>query len=590
MNFLDRAISLVSPSLALDRAVARGQLRMFGYDSAEDKTRRGSSGGMSKNSASESPRMARNRLELLWSARDLERNMPVARCVIDRLSQYVCGTIKYQSRTGNAQCDAMYEAYFEDWMRRVADVTRRHDFRTIARLAFRGAYRDGDYFLQLVRQGGVLQVRCVEADRIGDPNKVGSGTDPNLIQGIRIDAVGAPVSYQVFNRDPRSSRYTFDMDVPAKDMIHLMNPIRADEYRTVSALAPVLGQLRDLYEMFNCELGAAKWAASISGVVRSSDPNFRLSASQAADWEGAATTGASVPSVQAKANTLLRLRPNEDVSVFNTGARPAGAFMNFIELSLRDIAMGLNVPYGFFDMARFGGAVVRLEAMQLQRTFQIHQRNLEFKVLDPVKNAVLENGIAIGAIPPPPSGCDFRKGRWYFGAHLTADTGYDTTANLELLAHGIKTGAQIAGEYGEDFESMSDQLFKEAGYLRDKGSQDGIPLELVAGARFPSATQQLAAVADAAQPPPPAPQLTDVGEGGAKSIQDLLLMSANGTITPEACTALLETVYGFTPELAATVAPKPQKHLMTPPAPAGAPFGSKPAGKTPPTENDDDGS
>ena len=192
-NFFERIIARISPTYALERAVAASKLTMFGYDAANPETRRGSSGGMAKNAGSESSKMATDRLNVMWDCRDLERNMPVIRCVLDRISQYVCGTIHYQAATGIPELDAAYEQYFNRWAKEYADITGRHTFRTLVELAFRSMLRDGDFGFNVVRTNGQLQLQCIESDRIGDPSKVSIMAD-NVIQGIQIDDLGAPVA------------------------------------------------------------------------------------------------------------------------------------------------------------------------------------------------------------------------------------------------------------------------------------------------------------------------------------------------------------------------------------------------------------
>lgn len=552
---------------------------LFGYDAANPGTIRGSSGGIAKNGASETPRMAQDRLKMIWEGRDLERNMPVIRCALDRMAQYVCGQIRYQAQTGDEQVDSAYEAYIQNWMQRDADITGRHNFRMLVELGFRSMLRDGDFGYCMVRTGAKLQLQCIEADRIGDPNKVATQNQEDYVQGIFIDPVGRPIEYDLYRRERQGMRYIFDRKVPASQFYFLHKPLRTDEYRGVSWLAPVVGQARDLYEMFKYESGAAKWAASIAGVITVNDPLARGGAGSAGMFDGQTTAG--TPSSAVEGNKLLRLKPNEDVKTFNTGNRPSGAFTAFIDGVIRDIAMGLNTPYGFFNMASFGGATVRLEAQQLDRTFQRYQEILTSKLLNGVIDEVLNNGIALKEIPATQN---WTGRRWQFGPRLTADTGYDTDANLQLLGYGLKTANQIAGEQGMDYEELIDQTLKEVVMARDRAAVASVPMEMIAASRFPGATDQLAAVAAAAQPQTN-PTVAELGDGGVKNLTLLLESVANGTIPREEAVALLVTVYEFLPELAEAVVPTVQALAVEanmPAAPA-APSEKKP-GKKPKAE------
>ncbi len=577
INFLERIVAAVSPEYALKRAIAKEKLTYFGYDGADPGTKRGSSGGQGKNAGSETPKMAQDRLALMWEARDLERNMPVIRCVLDRVSQYVCGVVQYQSQTQDAAADSLYEEYWNNWCETTADITGRHNFRMLVELAFRSMLRDGDFGFNLVRNGPDLQLQCVESDRIGDPNKVSNQLEDMFVQGIRLDELGRPTAYDIYRRERKSNRYELEGSVPADQFFFLSKPLRTDEYRGVSWLGPIVAPARDLYEMFSFERGAAKWAASIAGVITVTDPSNRGTAGSAGTWDGQLADGTKTQTVTS--GKLLRLKPNESVTPFDTGNRPSGAFAAYIDAAIRDIAMGLNVPYGFFNMASFGGATVRLEAMQLQRTFVRHQELLTAKLLDPIKRAVLNNAIALGVLPPTPN---WNAGRWQFGPHLTADTGYDTDANISLLQNGLKTAAAIAGEEGYDYEDLVDQLIKEATILRDKCALAGIPVEMIAQARFPEATAQIAAVQDAMQPHV-GPTLEEIGDGGAKGLADVMEKAAQGIIPREEAVALLVSVYEFDPAVAQALIPDKQAEAVkaNQPAAPAAPGGGKPAAKKP---------
>lgn len=577
-NFVERAIAAVSPTFALERALARSRLVNFGYDAANPNGARGSSGGMAKNASSETPKMAQDRLKMIWEARDLERNMPIIRCALDRVAQYVCGQIRYQATTGDDRIDSLYEAYVQEWMKK-ADVTGRHNFRMLLELGFRSMLRDGDFGFAMVRNGGQLQLQCIEADRIGDPNKVSMQNDPLYVQGIRIDNLGRPVEYDVHRLERQASRYVPDRKVPANQFYFLHKPLRADEYRGVSWLAPIVGPARDLYEMFQFESGAAKWAASIAGVITVADPMARGANGSAGVFDGTTATGQPTSTVEG--NKLLRLKPNENVTTFNTGNRPSGAFDAYVNNRIRDIAMGLNLPYGFFNMAQFGGATVRLEAEQLDRTFGRYQEILVSKASDPIIDEVLNNGIALKEIPSHPN---FRSRRWQFGPKLTADTGYDTDADIQLLNHGLKTSAQIAAKQGLDYEELVDQTIKEVVMVRDRAAAESLPMEMVAAARFPGATDQLAAVV-AATAEPTNPTAADLGDGGVKNLNLLIESVANGTVPREEAIAQLITVYEFLPHIAEAVVPQVQALAVKANQPAAP---AKPAGPSKDAEEEDE--
>ncbi|MES2569351.1 MAG: hypothetical protein V4710_04770, partial [Verrucomicrobiota bacterium] len=95
-NFLERGIAFVAPGLALRRASAKERLTEFGYNSAVPGFDRGRSGGQAKNASSESWRAHRDRVNIMWDARDAENNFCFIGGILHRVSSYVCSKIDYQ--------------------------------------------------------------------------------------------------------------------------------------------------------------------------------------------------------------------------------------------------------------------------------------------------------------------------------------------------------------------------------------------------------------------------------------------------------------------------------------------------------------
>lgn len=58
--------------------------------------------------------------------------------------------------------------------------------------------------------------------------------------------------------------------------------------------------------------------------------------------------------VEMKAGKIQRLSQGEDIQFAPGTNRPSGAFMALVQVMVREIASGLNMPYGFlYDMTAF---------------------------------------------------------------------------------------------------------------------------------------------------------------------------------------------------------------------------------------------
>jgi hypothetical protein len=173
-------------------------------------------------------------------------------------------------------------------------------------------------------------------------------------------------------------------------------------------------------------------------------------------------------------------------------------------------------------------------------------------VLDRVKDLVLADGIASGEIPAVPT---WRSSAWRFGAYITADIGYSTNADIQLMRAGLKSGAQIADEQGEDFDELVVALNKEASTFRDTAAESGIPIELIAPDRYATPTQTLADAQAATEPPPP----TTIETLGDKAISEILQIqqsAATGVLPQQVAIATLVNMFKVDPTVAAALIPE----------------------------------
>lgn len=552
MNFLDRAVGFFNPEAGLARALARERMKMFGYDAAQRGNYRGGSGGLFKNASSETPRAGRDRVEIMWDARDVVRNFAILRGIVARCVQYIADRVQYVSQTGDEAVDAIYQDYYHEWCGH-CDITGRHRLGDLVWMMVWALLVDGDHSWALVEvdapsDGRVLRIQPIEADRLGNPHESVNTADPNYISGITIDEVGSPASYRIFKRD-RLNRYSFDREVEPGNFIHVFDPTRVDQYRGVSALATVIAPARDLYEIYLFEKQGAKWQIGHGGFIKTADP-YKDQGNSAWDDRGnpATKTPASVEMQPAK---IVRLAQGEEV-IFTPGTnRPSAAFLNLVEVMVREIAVGFNMPYGFlYDMSAFSGHTGRVEVAQAMRGIRRYQKIISEQALDRTRDAVFERGFARGDIPFHPR---YRKGRWGFGPTLTGDYGNDTSANLQLLQMGIVTASDLIAETGTSFEEIVRRQASEVAYMQRVASETGVPIELLSQ-RLPGATEALAAMNT--PPPPPPPGM--VAEGlDSKPLIEVLEQVGEGIIDRESAIATVMELYGLPRARVEKMVPRP---------------------------------
>jgi lambda family phage portal protein len=545
ITFLDKAIAAVNPEAGLRRLVSKHWLQEFERgDWAREQ--RGFSGGKSRQASSETQRKQRQRINRIWEARDMEEKFCFVRGVLEKLTQYTCGAITYQSRTGDSDIDQQYQDFFHDWCGR-ADLTGRMRLAELVQLGFRGMVRDGEYGWIVVPDGEEIRLQPIEADRIGGPDQVKAAE--NNINGILLDEVGRVTGYEIYRRS-RMAQYTkedFDMGlgqgvVPPEMFLHLYRPVRADQYHGDSWLSPLLPHARDIHELFGFEKMAMKFAAAFAGFIRRKDS---VPTGSGLDWMTKASSATGGPnSFEVQAGMIKRLQEGEEITFPGSTGRPSGNLIQFVEILIREMALGLNMPFGFvYNMALLGGVTARIEVMQAWRTIQQYQQLLVDKLLNKVRDMVLERGIAMGQIAPHPA---WKMGSWNFGARLTGDTGNYVQEQMMLLQNGIIPRGKVIEEIdGSSNMEVARTLAREVKELQEVAAETAVPIELFVPS-MPQATQMLAAINMPPQePPPPVKGLVGkVGEKTASQLIDVLTAHAEGKLERESAIQSLVYVYG----------------------------------------------
>lgn len=544
MNFSEKLISLVSPELAFGRMVARERIHQF--SAVKRGGARGRPPSLYEQGGSETWRKNRERIDAMMEAREMEENFCIIAGVLQKLGIYICGQLEYQPETGDEKADAEYADYFHDWCGR-ADITGRHRFRTLVQLGVSSAIRDGEHGWVEHVKDGELRLQAIEGDRIGNPSNPNTA-DERDIAGIKIDEYGAVTGYEIYKRT-RTTTYEKEGEIEPGRFIHLFFPNRTDQYHGVSKLSPALPHARDMYELLGSEKLAAKFAASFSGFFQTRD----VGAPGAAGWSADPTDSGLPPSMKAQPGTIFKTETGMDDIKFAPGTqRPSGAFMALWEALIREIALGLNLPYGFvYNMAAFGGVTARLETQAAQRVFRWYQEKLEHILLNRVKRKVLLFGIASGKLR---STKNWDKGSWRYGATLTGDVGHQVQADLDLVRAGAKSRSQLAAEYNNDFGQMMEKAGAEIQKAMSVSKRTGVPLELLL-ADLNNPTALIAALERAktgapdpdAPPPPPPGLIGSVGDKGVKSLLDLVLAVNQGEMDRDSAVNTAMAVYGMSP-------------------------------------------
>jgi lambda family phage portal protein len=461
--------------------IARQKLVNFSYDAVKYTRERK---GPSALSGAEDYHSNYDRVELMKRARDLAENVGLVRSILMKFASHTAANISYQARTENPEVNTEVEAYWAEWWDK-CDLTTRHTGSTLMQVAMMSMLRDGDFLFVLVRdRDGNLKIQGIEADRLGDPFKVYTSLD--LIGGIHIDRdTGAPSAYDIYNRSI-GDFYTYQTTIPSSQAFHLFDPLRIDQYRGISAFHTAINDCTDIYDIINFEKMAAKNASSQAGIVKRNNNNASDLSSLTNDED---LNGNTIKLEAIESGKISYLEPGEDIVFPDGPSRPSGAFAEFHKILLRNICLGLGIPYSFaVDPSAMSGPTARLEMQQAGRTFRRYQKLLDDKVLRPIKNIVIADGVARGLIENN-VGSRTTRGIFNFGANVSIDLGRESASAISEFKTGLRTAADIYAERGQDFESAMRQRAIEAKLIKDLSEKYGVDPETISDIVPPKPTQ-----------------------------------------------------------------------------------------------------
>lgn len=408
------------------------------------------------------------RRQVLALARYLHANNGLVRGAVADLTRYSVGPgIVPQSQTTDRKAADVYEAFWREWSK-IADSTGRRTFTEMQQIASLRMDVDGDVgFILRKTASGYPQLQMVEGHAIGS-----SADDAGWFDGVKLAPDGRPLAYRVLGD---GDAFT---DIDARDFILLAETDRVDQQRGLSALAHALNHLRDISDILEYEKVGVKMGAAIGVAITSESGAVDEGASYIEGGANASASGAPLETFEA--GMVPHLRIGEKIESFATN-RPNPSFTGFIEHLMRDVAVGLGLPFEFvWDSSKLGGATQRFALAKAQRRFEARQSYLSNRLLNRVWSWVIARGIKRGDLPKT---TDWWRVRWQAPAKITVDVGREATANRDDFKMGLRTLSEDAGERGVDWQDLREQTEHETRDLitraRRLSDETGVPFDQV---------------------------------------------------------------------------------------------------------------
>jgi lambda family phage portal protein len=363
--------------------------------------------------------------------------------------------------------------------------------------------RDGEAFIILddtAQNRYGLNLRVVRADCIDETVNFDMGDGLAVRGGVEFDiATGTPRAYWFNGSRADNGGVVYFHSKPivrieARRVIHLFERHEADQMRGVPLGYAALVPLKMLDEYTRAELVAARAEACTVGIFKSPYDSMNPAKFEVSDKE------------KDKAAHMIRegqnlwLPPGFDFAS-HTPSHPNRAWADYSTNLQRLVATGLGVD--FTELTGNASAAisvsVRQSILRTREMYKTRQRVVSSLVLDRLYHAWLRSFLSL-AVSGDLTLADFErlsdhefKGRRWGWIDPTAEVNAATIA----VAHGWRTDAEVASDYGNDI----DDDIKEAARVRPAKEAAGL-------VTLPSGQQ------------PPQPQPTTGANNGQEENQD----------------------------------------------------------------------
>lgn len=445
-------------------------------------------------------------------------NTPLGAAAINTSAIHAVGSGLRVFPRPNARLLGISPEEARQWSKRVAqefelwasttecDILHRNTFYDMQWIAYLGYLTDGDMFAVMRRKPQspnlpyTLRIQLVEGNRISNPRAAGdvvsldaydveslnTDTGNRIINGVEIDSDGAVVAYWVCNvvpDDPAEQGRmqwhrveAFGKRTGFANMLQICHDVRAEQYRGVPYLAPVLESLKQVSRYTSAELTSAIVKSFFSLFFTAQQGSNVGDVLNQQYEDDADEPVVDVGEYSLGPGTLNALPKGVDVKSVDA-SNAQSTFGVFTETLIKQIAAAINQPYEVL-MKSFTSSYSASRAAMLQAWEEYKLRRVWFArdFCQPIYEIWLVEAIATGRIEAPGFFDDpLIRSAWcqtnWFGPTMSIlDPQRDVQGSMLRTQAGLSTREREAAEMtGTDFEENMEQLAYEEMVIRDLG-------------------------------------------------------------------------------------------------------------------------
>lgn len=442
MNVIDKMVAVINPVRALEREKARCRLGIIqkfynsGYDEGGASHDKNSMRGWRASSKSPQEDIDRNLDTLRQRSRSLMMSAPIAVSAIKtnrtnivgmglRLRPTIDREVLGMSDEEAKRWEKKTQREFELWAKsKQCDAIKVNNFYEMQQIACMSWLTNGDAvgLIEYCDEEKAfmpyeLRIHLIESDKVCNPQSTGAyvnlwETNPDngnrIYNGVEIDSKGGVVAYHICNTYPNSALVTqkkwtrvkaFGDRTGMPNVLMIFESERAEQYRGVPYLAPVIEALKQLTRYSEAEIMAAVINGFFTVFITSEkSPSEMPFTGIAGDDEDEYDTDNSYGLGPGMINVLA---PGEDIKMADP-SHPNSNFDAFTTAYAKYIGAALEIPSELL-LKQFGASYSASKAAleEAWKAFKMRRAWLIDDFCKPIYEIWLTEAIAKGRIKAP---------------------------------------------------------------------------------------------------------------------------------------------------------------------------------------------
>lgn len=485
LNFIDRAISFVSPQAGLNRARARFQMNLIrAYDGASraprNKNWKDQPSSVNVENQTAMPTL-RSRMH------DLVRNNAYSNKAVTTIANTVIGA-GIRPRIDDDSISKLNKKKLMQLWKQFAETTKcdfdeNLTFYGLQNLIARSKTESGEVLIRRRRVGNKgflpIEFQIVEGDLL-DHTRNGIEGPNNVVQGVEFDSTGKKVAYWVYDRHPNETIGFFTTSpqskrIPKEDIILVYEQVRPGQLRGVPDGTSGMMALRDFDDYEDAQLMRQKIAACFSVFVHDNTENLASGVTGDFEEESDGTLSERV-----QPGMIEELPPGKTI----TFATPPGTegYGEYAKNVLRKIAASYNITYEALtgDLSNVNFTSYKAGHISMVLRMEFLQNNVVIPACNKMWEWFVQAAIMSGKISASVEGCTVS---WTPPKREMIDPVKEIKGLSEEVRNGFTSWSEAVSSKGWNPEDLLFELKKDAELFEE------FKLMLACDPRFDAARQ-----------------------------------------------------------------------------------------------------